>query len=78
MNDSAWLPMEEAPKDGTPILGGRGKKVWSCRYWTPDQIGEAGGEPAHNFAGGWYELDDWHEEAYPAKWMPWPGEATSD
>jgi hypothetical protein len=57
-----WQPINTAPKDGTPVLGGN--HAWVCEV--------------HYAEGyGWYEknnypTDSWGGETFPTHWMPLP------
>jgi hypothetical protein len=63
--DAGWLPIESAPKDGTPILG----------YWTSQtaDIGMCYATTMFGPSKEWTDTnDDGHDWRPPTHWMPLP------
>ena len=67
MADMEWMPMETAPKDGTPFLA-----YWLRRYSDGQRYEAAQGYVVAHFMGdrlfpSWVQSDD-----YPTHWRPLP------
>ena len=74
---SEWKPIETAPKDGTPVLAGRGGTYpWGIPHilaWLDGPKVKAG--------AGWYRVDGAHwntRTLRPTHWMPLPSPPQKD
>lgn len=62
-----WLPIETAPKDGTPILG-LAEKEMTVVYWNKLEYSKGLGYWALTVCGDFASSSEWN----PTHWLPLP------
>lgn len=76
-----WLPIENAPKDGTDIVGLCDYGTTICMWLDESDLEDAESEDGETLKEGWYEdtvyhrsYDVYYFKCEPTHWLPLPAE----